>query len=426
MATPEDARRANRSLLLRTLHRDGPLSRADLAKVTGLTRATVSAVVRDLLDDAVVEELGLSTAGGVGKPATLVDVAADGRHVLCLDLSEPARFVGAIVNLAGKVVVRRTYDRKSRTGRSAVTLVRRICRELVADAERPLLGIGVASPGIVDADGVVVTAAHLGWAGVPLGADLAAEFALPVAVVNDANAAALAELTFGEQTAGNLVCVRVDEGVGAGLVLDGRLFAGSTYAAGEIGHVVVVPDGALCACGKRGCLETEVSEPLLAGRLEADAGDGTAVLERAGRVPRHRPGDRAQRARRRRRRPLGLRRRGHRDVPRRRGRCHRRSHDAGPRRPPRRARQHVRLRRHRRRGRRPDPRPRARDPMTVLPHPVSTPLGTAPTPGPRCGPPTPPPAPSKEDAREQNTYRADAGGAGHREPARRGMRRRRR
>ena len=171
MATPEDARRANRSLLLRTLHRDGPLSRADLAKVTGLTRATVSAVVRDLMDDAVVEELGLSTAGGVGKPATLVDVAADGRHVLCLDLSEPARFVGAIVNLAGKVVVRRTYDRKDRTGRSAVTLVRRICRELVADAERPLLGIGVASPGIVDAAGVVVTAAHLGWTGVPLGAD---------------------------------------------------------------------------------------------------------------------------------------------------------------------------------------------------------------------------------------------------------------
>ena len=282
MATPEDARRANRSLLLRALHRDGPLSRADLAKLTGLTRATVSSVVRDLMDDAVVEELGLSTAGGVGKPATLVDVAADGRHVLCLDLSEPARFVGALVDLAGKVVVRRTYERKDRTGTRAVTLVRRICRELVADAERPLLGIGVASPGIVDAAGVVVTAAHLRWTSVPLGPDLAAEFGLPVAVVNDADAAALAELTFGEQTAVNLICVRVDEGVGAGLVLDGRLYAGSTHAAGEIGHVVVVPDGARCACGKRGCLETEVSAPLLTGRLEAADGDGNAVLERAG------------------------------------------------------------------------------------------------------------------------------------------------
>ena len=282
MATPEDARRANRSLLLGTLHRDGPTSRADLAKGTGLTRATVSAVVRDLLADGVVEELGLSTTGGVGKPATLVGIDADGRHILCVDLSEPARFVGAIVNLDGKVVVRRTYERQGKTGRAAVTLVRRICRELVADADRQLLGIGIASPGIVDADGVVVTAAHLGWKDVPLAAELGAEFALPVEVVNDANAAALAELMFGEGTARNLICVRVDEGVGAGLVLDGRLYAGSSYAAGEIGHVVVDPDGTRCACGKRGCLETEVSEPLLAGLLEADGSDGTAVLDRAG------------------------------------------------------------------------------------------------------------------------------------------------
>jgi predicted NBD/HSP70 family sugar kinase len=281
MATPEDARRANRSLLLRTLHADGPTSRADLAKVAGLTRATVSAVVRDLIDDGVVEELGLSTAGGVGKPATLVDVAADGRHILCIDLSEPSRFVGALVNLAGKVVMRRTYDRKDKTGKAAVTLLRRICRELVVDAERPLLGVGVASPGVVDAAGVIATAAHLGWSDLPLGPTLSAELGLPVVIVNDANAAALAELTYGE-AAGNLICVRVDEGVGAGLVLDGRLFTGSSYAAGEIGHVVVVPDGDICACGKRGCLETEVSAPLLAARVEAAAGDGAAVLARAG------------------------------------------------------------------------------------------------------------------------------------------------
>jgi predicted NBD/HSP70 family sugar kinase len=280
MATPEDARRANRSLLLRTLHGDGPMSRADLAKVAGLTRATVSAVVRDLIDDGVVEELGLSTAGGVGKPATLVDVAADGRHILCVDLSEPSRFVGALVNLAGKVVVRRTYDRHGKSGQAAVTLLKRICRELVADAERPLLGVGIASPGVVDADGVIATAAHLGWSDLPLGATLGRELGVPIVIVNDANAAALAELTYGE-AAGNLICVRVDEGVGAGLVLDGRLFTGSSFAAGEIGHVVVVPDGAVCACGKRGCLETEVSAPLLAARIEA-AGDGAAVLARAG------------------------------------------------------------------------------------------------------------------------------------------------
>ncbi len=282
MATPEDARRVNRSLLLGVLHRHGARSRADLAKHTGLTRATVSAVVRDLLDDGLVQELGLGPAGRVGKPATLVDIDPDGRRIVCLDLSEPAQFVGALVDLEGKVIVRRVYDRRSRTGRAAMSLVERICRELVVDADRPLLGIGIASPGIVDAAGVVVTAAHLNWTALPLGAALGAAFGLPVAVVNDANAAALAELTFGEGGARNLICVRVDEGVGAGLVLDGRLYAGSSYAAGEIGHVVVNPDGAPCACGKRGCLETEVSEPLLTRLMDADPADGVAVLDQAG------------------------------------------------------------------------------------------------------------------------------------------------
>jgi predicted NBD/HSP70 family sugar kinase len=282
MATPEDARRANRSLLLGTLHRDGPVSRADLAKVTGLTRATVSAVVRDLIDEAVIEELGLRAAGNVGKPATLVGIDADGRHVVCVDVSSPTQLTGALVNLGGKVVQRRTYERDGKTGKAALALVKRICKDLVAAADTKLLGIAIATPGIVDGAGVIATAAHLGWTNVALAAELRQSFGLPVAVLNDANAGALAELTFGDGTTSNLIAVRVDEGVGAGLVLDGRLFTGASSAAGEIGHVVVNPGGSLCACGKHGCLETEVSEPLLNRRLEAAGADERAILEAAG------------------------------------------------------------------------------------------------------------------------------------------------
>jgi predicted NBD/HSP70 family sugar kinase len=282
MATPEDARRANRSLLLGTLHRDGPVSRADLAKVTGLTRATVSAVVRELIDESLVEELGLREGSSVGKPATLVGIDADGRHVLCVDVSSPTQLVGALVSLDGKVVVRRTYERQGKTGRAAVALVKKICKDLVADADHELLGIAIATPGIVDAAGVVTTAAHLGWSQLPLADELRTAFDLPVAVLNDANAAALAELTFGGTATCHLICVRVDEGVGAGLVLDGRLFTGTSNAAGEIGHVVVNPDGAMCACGKRGCLETEVSEVLLNRRLQAADADERAILHGAG------------------------------------------------------------------------------------------------------------------------------------------------
>jgi predicted NBD/HSP70 family sugar kinase len=281
-AAPEDARRTNRSLLLRVLHHGGPASRADLAKFVGLTPATVSAVVKDLIAEGLVEELGRTTARQVGKPATMIGLVADGRHVVTLALSERDQFVGAVVDLAGKVVDRRAYPRHDRTGDAAVALVDQICDDLLADAPRPVLGVGVASPGIVTADGTIVTAAHLDWHGVRLGHDLGARTGLAVHVANDANAAALAELTFGDGDSTNLILVRVDEGVGVGLVLDGVLFTGARSAAGEIGHVVVDPDGAPCACGKRGCLETAVSVPLLDRRLDEAGADAIDVLREAG------------------------------------------------------------------------------------------------------------------------------------------------
>jgi predicted NBD/HSP70 family sugar kinase len=279
---PEDARRSNRGLLLRALHHGGPASRADLAKLVGLTPATVSAVIKELLDTGLVDELG-RTSGGVGKPATMVGIEPEARHIVTVSLSEPDQFVGALVNLAGKVVLRRIYDRGERTGLDALELVATICEDLIADAERPLLGIGVASPGIVDHTGTVLRAARLDWHKLAVADHLAARTGLEVYVVNDANASALAELTFGVAHSSDFLMVRVDQGVGVGLVLDGALYRGSRSASGEIGHVVVDPEGSLCTCGKRGCLETEISAPLLGRRLGAADGVGEVdVLRRAG------------------------------------------------------------------------------------------------------------------------------------------------
>lgn len=259
---PEDTRRANRSLLLRALHHGGPASRADLAKLVGLTPATVSSVVRELVESGLVDELG-RISGGIGKPATMVGIEPDGRHIVALDLSEPERFHGALVDLSGRIVERRSFERDGATGGAALDRVAAICAEMVAAAERPLLGVGIATPGIVDQDGVVLRAARLEWRGQPVADLLAAESGVPVHVANDANAAAVAELTFGTGESADLLLVRVDQGVGAGLVLDGALYRGAYSAAGEIGHVVVDPDGAPCACGKRGCLETEIAAPVL-------------------------------------------------------------------------------------------------------------------------------------------------------------------
>lgn len=285
-ALPEDTRRANRSLLLRALHHGGPASRAELSKLMGVTPPTVSSLVKDLLNEGVLDELG-RTSGSIGKPATMVGIEPDSRHVIAVSLSEPNQFVGAVVNLAGKVVARRTYEREDRTGDDAIALVAKICDDLTAIADRPSLGIGIASPGIVEPSGTVLRAARLGWQNVALARELGAHTRQPVHVINDANAAAMAELTFGQPTSTNLVLVRIDQGVGAGLVLDGALFRGARSASGEIGHVVVHPDGRTCACGKQGCLETEISAPTLTRLLQAaEQNDGTTsrieVLRHAG------------------------------------------------------------------------------------------------------------------------------------------------
>ena len=280
---PEDARRRNRSLLLRALHHGGPMSRADLAKLLGLTPATVSAVINDDLAAGLVAELG-TTRGNVGKPATVVGIHPGARHVVTVGLSEPERFVGAIVDLAGTVVEQRAYDREGRVGDAAVALVGQIVVDMVAAATAPILGIGVGTPGIVDASGTVRTATRLEWHDAKLADQIAGRTGLPVYVTNDANAATLAELTFGHQGLTDLLVVRVDQGVGAGVVLNGRLHRGAANAAGEIGHVVVDPTGTLCTCGKRGCLETQISGPALTAQLDAARceEDRDAALARAG------------------------------------------------------------------------------------------------------------------------------------------------
>jgi predicted NBD/HSP70 family sugar kinase len=276
----EDARRHHRSLLLQQLFRHGPASRADLARTSGLTRVTVSDLVGELVGEGLVEELGAPTESRVGKPPTLVGLAADSAHIVGIDLSADDRMTGAVINLVGQVQARHELEIRGAKGADAVALVHRLAADLIALTDRPVLGIGVGSPGVVDAGGTVIDAPNLAWVDTPLSASLAAEFGLPVVVANDANTAALGEHTFGQTGDGGLMVLRVGTGVGAGLVLQGALLHGHRGAAGEIGHVVVDPDGERCACSRTGCLETILAVPHLRRRL-AD-GDPVEVLTRVG------------------------------------------------------------------------------------------------------------------------------------------------
>nr|WP_246280927.1 ROK family transcriptional regulator [Cellulomonas humilata] len=269
---PEHARAHNRSLVLAHLFHIGPASRADIARSTGLTRVTVSGMVAALIAEGLVEELGVRVEGKVGKPATLVGMRTEAFQIVAVDLTDDTHLLGAVLTLVGAVVVRRSVALEGRTGQPAADLLESLCQELLAAATRPVIGVGIASPGVIDLDGRVVQAPNRGWYDLPLAANLTESLGVPVHVANDANTRALGEFTYGSAAGSGCMVLTIGEGVGAGIVVDGALVLGRHHAAGEIGHVTVV-DGDVrdeppldCACGRTGCLETVLSVPALRRR----------------------------------------------------------------------------------------------------------------------------------------------------------------
>ncbi|WP_204263641.1 ROK family protein [Geodermatophilus normandii] len=292
---PEHARAHHRSMVLQHLFHSGPRSRADLARATGLTRVTVSDLVSSLLAEGLVSELGVRAEARVGKPATLVGLRTDAFSIVAVDLADDERMHGAVLELSGTVLERRSALVQGLTGEAAVAALLDLCRDLVAASPLPVLGVGVGSPGVITPVGCVVQAPNRGWYDLPLAASLSTELGLPVHVANDANTAALGEFTYGDASGGGLMVLTVGGGVGAGIVLDGALVHGDSHAAGEIGHVTAVDerddvDGAPlgrpapCACGRTGCLETVLSVPSIRRRVEGLApGDAAAALAQVGR-----------------------------------------------------------------------------------------------------------------------------------------------
>ncbi len=269
--------------MLQALYRGRGLSRADLSRELGLSRVTISDVVGDLIEEGLVLELGTRASSRPGKPATMLDINREGRNVIGLDLSSSHAFVGVVTDLDGAVVERAELGISEVQGEEAVVAVETLLTELVALAPLPVVGVGVGSPGIVDDQGVVLSAPNLGWQDVPLQARLAEVCGLPVAVANDANAAAVGELSFGEGQL-DMMLVRIGRGVGSGLIIDGRIVSGARHSAGEIGHVVSGTDvSEPCVCGNNGCLERWLAIPRIDAHLAEPSADRDAVLTEAGR-----------------------------------------------------------------------------------------------------------------------------------------------
>jgi predicted NBD/HSP70 family sugar kinase len=257
-ATHQQTRAYNAALVLRALYDFGPISRAELARLSGLTRTTVGDLVGSLIDDGLAREIGRGPSTG-GKAPILLELIDGARHVIALNLGEFI-FRAALVDLRGQV--QRTIERSVQglNGDESIEVVHELIEELSPGAPETLLGIGVGTPGIVDATtGTIRWAVNLDWQDLPLGEILRARHGVPVEVANDSRAAALAIELFSGARSTNLVAIQVGRGIGAGVVLGGELFHGDGFGAGEIGHVVVDDDGAECRCGRFGCLETVAS-----------------------------------------------------------------------------------------------------------------------------------------------------------------------
>ncbi len=260
-----DTKRRNLRTILSLIASGGTTTRAEVARVTGLTRATVSSLVGDLIDDALVVEAGMGPSLG-GKPPTLIELNPGGRHLVVADLST-SPFIGTVIDLAGRPV---RSPLAAPGGSAHQQNVEHLLRTLIDESPYPISAVSLASPGVISFDGVVVEATNLGWHGHPLAELTERAVDLPVTVVNDAQATAVAahdRLTRDPSTAGgsvsDLLLIQIGTGIGAGIILGGRVHVGNHRAAGEIGHSVIALDGPDCRCGNRGCLETIASSPVI-------------------------------------------------------------------------------------------------------------------------------------------------------------------
>lgn len=269
---PGDVRSRNLAAVLQHLFTNGPHSRADLARATGLTKVTMSALVEELLDRTLVTELGEDVRPDTpGKRPILIGLSNEKWRIAAVDLTREGHLSAALLTLTGEIVYRQEFDRLLPTGEEGVDDLAKFCTELIGQAHTPIIGLGISSPGVVDTGGTIVRAPKRGWRNLSLEQTLTERLGLPVTVANDANCAALGEHTFGGGSSGDILSVLVGNGIGAGLVVNGSLVVGTHSAAGEIAHITATradedaPWDApkQCECGRFGCLETLLSEPEL-------------------------------------------------------------------------------------------------------------------------------------------------------------------
>lgn len=261
----------NKSIILNKIRTSEPISRAEIAKETKITPPTVSSIVKELIEQGLVKESTLGHSSGGRKP-TMLHINTGAYYVIGIDAG-PETVECILTDLAGGILQRTSsLLKKPLTNEMFIDVLKENVYAILGRADvnqEKIIGIGIAMHGVVDAEtGMSRIAPILNLTNIPIKDVLEQEFNLTVRVENDARAMALGESWFGgrDDAGGSMAAVNIGHGVGAGIVINGKLYHGAEGIAGELGHMIIDINGEKCECGNRGCLQTIVSGKAIAKR----------------------------------------------------------------------------------------------------------------------------------------------------------------
>jgi predicted NBD/HSP70 family sugar kinase len=262
------SKQLNKTLIVRTILREGPLSRRTIAEMTELTPATITNLSGELIQDGVIREVGDIDSQRAGRKSVALDVSPDSRFALGIHI-RPDRIEAGIVNLKGQVVAgyRFPYEKAPDQRELVALLAKHVAHIMAENSQVPLIGIGIGSLGLVDFDkGEIISARNMGWEHVDLVAQLrqAIPPGLPLYLDNNVTTMALAEKLFGRaKHASNFIFIYLGRGIGAGLVSNNAIYRRGKTGSSEFGHMTYHPHGEACWCGNHGCLELYASGTVL-------------------------------------------------------------------------------------------------------------------------------------------------------------------
>jgi len=282
----QDIKSANRAAILEQIRRSAPISRQQIAANLQLSPSTVTMAVQELIARGLVEETGPGVSSG-GRPPVLLNLKSGSRYIISVDVSSifgQRIFQAAVLDLTGHLVASVKHSRELSSGEEMTEAIFDIIDRLIEESGVGLekaLAIGLSLPGLIDSTAGMVIFTGIGICGLPLGELLQERYGLPALLYNSEDVAALGEYYFGAgKGASSLLYFFAGNGVGAGIVLDGKIFPCTRISAAEIGHMTILPDGPPCHCGSRGCLTRLISSDVILDAVrQRCAGQKVASLE---------------------------------------------------------------------------------------------------------------------------------------------------